>query len=203
MTTHPFSALRALTVAVCAAGLAVAGAPAAQARTLFHADPTGDVRSARLDVDVPTLEPAPRHHDGDIAKVRLSNGPVIGLRARFDDLKRPTGRRFDILRVVTNEHVVRTITVVSGSGGTHVTVERADYSDVACHGVAHSADLDANVVVIHVPRHCLSDPRWVRIGYIAATVTRDDQLLFIDDALRDHTASFEGVPVMSGRIWRR
>lgn len=199
--------VRTATVVALAAGLGLAPT-AAQARTEFHTDRTTDVRVARLadlsEDEVPVLEPAPRHRDGDIARVRMFNGNRVGIRVSFDELKRTDGFRVDLLRLVTNERVVREVSVLAGPGfgDGEVTVTRANGDDVGC-GVRHSTDYEANVVVIHVPRWCLSDPRSVRVGYIAASLTSTLRLLFLDDAQRDHTASVDGRPLMSEPIWRR
>jgi hypothetical protein len=200
MPSRPIT-LRTLAVAGCATVLTLAGAPGAQARPLVHTDRTTDVRRADHTPEEPTLVPAPRHHDGDISKVRFANGSVVALRATFDDLKQTNGYRYDLLKVVTNERVVRTVAVITKGDTEQVYVERANGEDVPCRGLKHTTDYDADVAVIHVPRSCLGDPRWVKMGYIAATVTSDARLLFIDDALRDHTASFEGTPVLSDKIW--
>jgi hypothetical protein len=198
--------VRGNAVVALAAGVALAPTPA-QARTEFHADRTTDVRVARVAVDGgenPTLTPAPRHRDGDIAKVRMFNGNVVGIRVTFDELKRTDGFRLDLLRLVTNERVVRQVVVVEGPGlgDGEVEVTRANGDEVGC-GVRRSTDYESNVVVIHVPRWCLSDPRSVKVGYIAASFTASFRLLFLDDALRDHTASIQGLPKVSEPIWRR
>ena len=192
-------------LAAAAAGATVVAlslAPAAQARTVDHDDHTRDVRSVALDDEDSTLTPAPRHRDGDIATVRISNGTVVGIRATYVDLRRTSGYRVDILKIVTNERVVRNVYITSGPGYYNGTVEvtRANGEQVACR-VTHSVDYGTNVMAIHVPRPCLSAPRSVRVGLITASLTHDYRLLFLDDALRDHTASLNGTPLLSDRVW--
>jgi hypothetical protein len=201
---HPArAALRALAAAGLATGLALSAAPAAEARTAYHADRTHDVRRASALVVHPDVRPAPRRRDGDVRSIRLANGSYVGVRVRFADLVHTRGYRYDLLRVVTNEHRVRNISVVYGPGfgSGYVRVTRANRHSIRCR-VTHSVDYRHNVVAIHVSRRCLSKPRWVRIGYAAQTVTPDLKQLFTDDALRVGTHTTAGPSTMSRRIWR-
>jgi hypothetical protein len=193
---------RAAAVAGLTTAVALALAPAAQARTLDHQDRIHDVRVTTTETDHPTLTPAPRHRDGDIASVRISNGDVVGIRLDYDELKRTTGYRIDLIKVVTNDLVVRTIQILSGPGFYTGTVEvtRANGDEVSCR-ITRSVDYGANVLAVHVPRPCLGQPRSVRVGVITASLTSSFRLLFIDDALRDHTASLQFTPKLSDRVW--
>jgi hypothetical protein len=202
MLLHRSLTRRATAVAGLVTAAAVVVAPAAQARTLVHQDRLHDVRVTSTETHHPSLTPAPRHRDGDIASVRITNGGVVGIRLAYDELKRTTGYRIDLITVVTNDSVVRRIEILSGPGfytGT-VDVTRANGDRVSCR-VTHSVDYGANVLAVHVPRPCLGQPRSVRVGVITASLTSSFRLLFVDDALRDHTASLLFTPKLSDRVW--
>ena len=205
------AALGALAAAGLTIGLALPAAPAeartahhAQARTAYHADRASDVRRASALLAHPAIRPAPRRRDGDVRAIRMFNTSFVGVRVRFTDLVHTRGYRYDVLRVVTGKRLVRNVSVVYGPGfgAGYVRVTRANRRPVRCH-VTHSTDYRHNVVGIHVSRSCLGHPRWVRIGYVAQTVTPNLRQLFTDDALRGGTRNMNGPSAMSRKIWRR
>jgi hypothetical protein len=200
MTSAPTRVLtRSATVAVLATGLALTSA-AAGADTRYDTDRTDDVS-----VFLPSAEtavPAPGQVNGDVLRARLWHSSTrMGVKVVFKDLARTGALRGDFLRLVTKEGVKREVDVLAapGSWAGRAEMDRPNGDRVRC-AVAHHTDYAADVVTISVPRSCLSNPRWVRMGYGAIT-SPDGATMYVDDALRDGDVDPDTV-TLSGRIYR-
>lgn len=190
---------RSVTVPVLAGGLTLTST-AAGADTRYNTDHTDDVS-----VFLPSAEtavPAPGQVNGDVLRSRMWHSSTrVGVKVVFKDLARTGALRGDFLRLVTNEGVRREVGVIAGPGSWagQAEMDRPNGDRVRC-SVAHHTDYAANVVTISVPRSCLSNPRWVRMGYGAIT-SPDGDTTYVDDALRDGDVGPDTV-TLSGRIYR-
>lgn len=190
---------RSGTVAVLAAGLALTST-AAGAATRYDTDRTDDVSVIQPSAD--TAVPAPGQVNGDVLRSRMWHSSTrVGVKVVFKDLARTGFLRGDFLRLVTNEGVKRDVSVLAGPGSWagQAELDRPNGDRVRC-SVAHHTDYAANVVTISVPRSCLSNPRWVRMGYGAIT-SPDGSSMYVDDALRDGDVAPDNL-TLSGRIYR-
>jgi hypothetical protein len=161
------------------AGLALIAVPAtAHAQTYRHTDARKDVVRVTDSADRHRL--APRVQDADITKVRFTHAGStvtarLSLRKVTDrtnylvgSLRTPKGR-FDVMATVDTGE----ITLLTGSGRT-----------VACADASVHASKPKDQVTLRIPRSCLGDPRWVRVGVGVVVVKSSAATYFADDALR-------------------
>jgi hypothetical protein len=131
--------------------------------------------------------PEPGVVNGDTLRTRMAHTDYrVTVTIGFADLRRK-GSRGEFVRIRTNEGVRRSLSLTAGPGNWAGTalLERADGTDVSC-SVGSSIDYAANVVRLQVPRTCLSNPRWVRLGIASYWERGDDNdTLYVDDALVD------------------
>ena len=57
---------------------------------------------------------------------------------------------------------------------------------VTCKGLRHSIDYDRATVVASIPRSCLGNPKWVKVG-VQSGSTSDFNTFYLDDALTNGT----------------
>jgi hypothetical protein len=178
----------------------------AQARTWTHVDPRGDVVTI---ADDGTFEPAPNRVASDVIKARLRHTHHrVRVRVTLVDLVRNGDRIASYglgVLVRTSEGLQRLVTLEFAPGGrtARVGVFNRNGVSVRCRGIRHAIEYRRNTVFVGVPRRCLSNPRWVRVGAVGTAQIADpnDDLgtpLF-DDALQD---GFTPPSRLSPRLYR-
>jgi hypothetical protein len=100
---------------------------------------------------------------------------------RYVELTRNPDLSAPIFRLRTNEHKERSVQVFPGTRTRPSTAMMINGRGqvVRCR-MRTSVQIVANKVTLGVPRKCLSQPRWVRVG--AGIVAFDDPSVFVDDA---------------------
>lgn len=185
-------------IVLLALGASLLPGGAAHAAKKALRDATGDV----LVFNAETGEESPSSTaNGDIKKavIRHTSRAVVA-KVKFRALQRIGEFRVDHLRIVTNEKVKRDVAVVAGPNfwGGHAMMVKPNGNDVSCK-IKHQIQYAKNLVHIKIPRSCLSDPRWVRVG-VETWWVENEQQVYVDDARRNGTVGKN--PKLSSRIRR-
>ena len=191
---------RTVSTLAVAAGLALGTAGTAAAAELTVNDARGDVQAFDMTTDEPSAAPAVKN--GDITRtVFRHNDRRISVRGKFADLARKGDMNGFVVRIVTNEGVRRDVTVFAAPNmwGGQATMARPSGQEVTCD-VDHKIAYDTNVLTVSFPRSCVSDPRWVRLGFGSVRMESAANQYYGDDAqISGHlNANFK----LSGRIRR-
>lgn len=153
----------------------------------------------------PVATPAPDRTNGDITSIRSVHfGRRVAVKVSYADLTKTGDATVTFLRIVTNEGLGRNMFVAAGPGGWargQARLENRRGTKQKCR-TGHTIDYDTNTITMRVPRTCLSNPRWVRIGFETATVEDGGDSVFFDDALRDSAPSPEDQPTLGERLLR-
>ena len=209
MSMVRFFRIHALTATALGAVL-LATPTVAEARVHTGPDPRGDV--VKFGEESETVVRVPARANGDIVStVFRHTNSRIRIRFNFADLRPQLLYAFFDLQLATDEGLKRWVDLTIAPGQRAGVVSmwqlgRNGFDMVACS--AHrEVDYAANVVIIGMPRKCLSNPHWVRIG--ADTRTRDpndataaDPSLFVDQAMEGAVADDEDRLAMSPRLYR-
>jgi len=156
-------------------------------------DPAGDLVSASVEADwFEDATPAPQQAAGDIIGIRLRHKATeILVRVRFADLHpRSQGSPFPILRigttVTTNTGIDRDVELwIRGQDPTIPPVTMSSNGEpVSCPLLKHTIDVDHGIATEQIPRSCLGQPRWVRVGLNCLTF-QADKTMTLDLALID------------------
>ena len=191
--------IRSVTVLALAVPLFAVATPT-QAQRLDRMDPAGDVFTL-ADIeegDDSYSVPAPDQLHSDIVSTRFRHtNKAVRVRVNFADLHRRkdpvTGRRPGDFRVwatvKTNEGIGRVVEIAfNGPANPWTRPQMWSLKSVGkmipCR-INHYIDFVKDVVVLGIPRTCLSRPRWVRIGATSGVGVQDEAANFaFDDALR-------------------
>ncbi|HYU83746.1 MAG TPA: hypothetical protein VEK80_02985 [Kribbellaceae bacterium] len=160
--------------------VALATAAPASADTVRHRDAAHDV--VKFDGDRETTVPAVT--EGDVRRVTVAHtsGRLV-VKLKYAELSRTNrwvavavvrtsaGKEFEVALVATSR--------IGWKG--KLTVSRAGGSVVACPGADRRVDYAVNTVRFSVPRGCLGDPRWVKVG-VAHVRFVSEFRIFGDDA---------------------
>lgn len=169
-------------VAVLAATALLALPTAAHADSAVGLDAKGDVQYV-TSADTSTAVAAPDRTQGDISAVKITHGAnKVRVLLRFRELNRAGFIEHDFYFRTASR--VRTLSVESetGSWSGRATMRNGRGTKVRCN-LTRTIDYSANTVLVVVPRTCLGDPRWVRVG--AGTIsTYDGSKIFYDDGGR-------------------
>ena len=174
----------ARTAAAIAAAAAVILLPtAANAASLLRTDAVADVQSISLDdtSDNPTPTAEPTRAIGDITKTRIThNTTSVRVETYYKALPKAGSYNDHEFRFVTNT-LERTVSVEAGTGswagkGTMYYKSGSKYS---CSGLKFLIDYPNHRVIVTVPRTCLGNPKFVKVGvgFIAVSGSK----LFFDD----------------------
>ena len=180
MTRLP-TLLATVVATVCSAGVlapAVAHADSYVSRDVAHdvriTDPSG-VQNA-----------ATSRRNGDV----LSSGVVHGRRVvrvamRYAEMSRRDPVVLHVFRLRTDEGLVREVTVQAsrGSWGGRARVTTGRGRVVRC-AVRAELDPSERLARVTVPRRCLSNPRWVRVG-MGVLIPVGEDSVYADDARTD------------------
>ena len=182
------------TLAILALAALILHPTEVQARSIVHSDFRGDV------VDVFALsydeggvpETSPRQANGDIVKVRLRHRTNrIRARITFSELQRAGSTNFfGVLGLETNERIRRQVwfsTSREDKWSQQSYMQGPSARTVRCP-IHHSFDYVNNVLVLGIPRACVSRPRWVQMSFhshLGFDEGGDEAFNYKDDALRD------------------
>jgi hypothetical protein len=172
---------RTISTLALAAGRALGTAGTAAAQTLTVKDARGDVQA--FDAESETTTPAPGVRNSDVLRTTFRHEDRrISVRAKLTELSRSGQASLHGISLVTNEKVRRDVTIYATKNMWRGQAEmsRPNGTPVACD-IAHKIDYANNVVTLSFPRSCVSDPRWVRVGF-ASVWMKSNMRAFGDDA---------------------
>jgi hypothetical protein len=192
---------RAALPALAAAALVLLPA-VAHADTLTKTDAAGDVLTEGGSASTAgTLDPT--RTNGDITRSVITHGPSnLKVKLVHRDLAK-VGRIITVISVKTDKAKnFRRFEIVAAPGryyGTVVVHNKAD-KKVSCK-TTRKIDYAANTTLLTIPRRCLGNPRWVRVG--AGVITTDNGFgsIYGDDARTNGTVGGED-PVFSNKVFR-
>jgi len=169
----------ALAAGVLAAASLALGAAPASADTITHTDAAHDVQ--RFDGDTQTTVPAVT--EGDVRRVTVAHtsGRLV-VKLKYAELSRT--RWFGVTLVRTSSGKLFEVDLVASKNlgwQGKLTVAAGNGSEIACSGADRKVDYAVNTVRISVPRSCLGDPRWVKVG-VAHVRFVSQSRIFGDDA---------------------
>jgi hypothetical protein len=184
-----FEKLAAATSGIVAAAMLVAVAPAAHAdevasRVVLR-DGAGDVWIANSDQEKPTRAVFPA---ADVTRALVRHAPfAVRIRMRFVDLRR-IGTQHYVVQIGTPRSVYFA-QVVSSPGARRGTQRFDGNRPSGCRGMTHSIRYGGNVVSMRIPRRCLDQPRWVRVGLEnTLTLNRGKRAITYRDNPHNHGA---------------
>lgn len=200
---------RRLAALAGAAALSAGLAAPAHAEQWARTDARGDVTSStNCDAEgsscTDTIDAAAKQPDV-LRVVTTHTTDRVKVYARYAEMT-SGGLRVHQFRVYTNEGVRRRLTVVLDDGRVvYNQLDRDSGSKVACAGLRRSIDYGANTVALSIPRSCLSNPRWVRVGFgsmIIRDVNDATRGYKSDDALRSGLSASTSDLVLGPRLSR-
>lgn len=176
MTTSLLRRAAAATAGLAAVLSTVAVAAPASAETYRHTDPARDVTAQD--------GPRPDVKNGDIRDVRFEHARRnVTLRATFRDLAREGEGLQQFVQVETP---TATYQFLVAAGPDNWSGEFYPFGDgTGCGGTDFRLDYGRNVFTLSLPRGCVGNPRWVKVGL--GTVTgffNETEEFRIDDALQ-------------------
>ncbi|QIK65961.1 hypothetical protein G7072_06080 [Nocardioides sp. HDW12B] len=195
MTTSLLRRAAAATAGLAAVLSTVAVAAPASAEVFGHTDPARDVTA----ID----GPRPGVTNGDIRGVRFEHARRnVTLRATFRDLAREGAGLQQYVFVETPVTSYQFL-VVAGPGGW-----RGEFipfgDDAGCGGTEFKLDYGRDVFTLSLPRGCVGNPQWVKVGL--ATVTgfaqEGSEQVLVDDALQRGFAFNQETITLSPRLSR-
>lgn len=191
---------RRMTTMGLAVAVATSATPIASAERRTSADPRGDVVAVRIDwgpnlEHLATRRPSRSHGDIVALEARHTHDRVVAV-LRFRDI-RADGTMGHTVVLQTAER--RRTVYLTTRGGSVLGTDTG-----RCDDLRSRVLIERDLVRLSVPRGCLDDPRWVRVG--AETTTSAKRADFhYDDAQRrghdDRDWGFEG-PALGPRLHR-
>lgn len=171
-------------VGLCAA--AVLAPTTASAEQWVHRDATGDVVEVGFDPETEqeTETPAPDDTTTDVRWVKVTHAArQLRVAMRVEDVAR--GPRLAVLHLRTSHGRRFEVARMRAPESSFYAITRGDGRFVRCAGKSSSMDVVTDLVSLTVPRHCLGDPDWVRVGagYVTFSADMLDDVR-ADDALR-------------------
>jgi len=166
----------ALTATVLSALVGLAGP--ASADRVIHRDARHDVMKATF--ASAELTPAPRRREGDVTRAMIDHRfRRVVLKLRYAELTR-SSTHIEIAQLRTSER--RTFgLVLFGVEGEGDQVQLFGPDGPGCKGLWSEVDYRENTIKLSVPRRCLDNPEWVRVG--VGFITSTPKTVFLDDAL--------------------
>lgn len=168
-------------IAVAAAVLLVP--VAASADSTLRTDPVGDVQSFRLEdqSEIPTPTAEPLRTIGDIYKGRITHS-TTSVRVEVYYRALPKSGLFNLhqFRFKTSK-LTRDLSIGAGAGGWagEATMYYASGTEYPCRGLRFLIDYPNKRVIANVPRACLGNPSFVKVGFGFASYTQDK--VYLDD----------------------
>ncbi|GGF32234.1 hypothetical protein GCM10011519_02030 [Marmoricola endophyticus] len=171
-------------LALAAAGVLALLAPTAPALAARHTtvDRQHDVQHVETSFDdasgpAPAVDPA--QAEGDVTALRVVHGPHrVRMVMQYAALSRPSGSQdaFHAFRLKTPGHRYYDLFLDAHRGrpqGERDFSHAYRFSPVRCKGLRTHIDYARDSVTASIPRSCLGNPRWVRVGGAAATFAVD------------------------------
>jgi hypothetical protein len=191
-----------------AAAVSIGALPsAAHAERVVHNDAHGDVIYQTFDPETgeSTEEVNPAVTAGDILRtaVRHRTSKVF-VAISFADLRRDDATGGHFLRLVTNENLKRNVflEVTKANPRGRLSFSKANGAPIACKGLSRDIDYSAETLRFEFPRSCLSNPRWVRVGFGTFRYPDSDSYNgFVDDANLDSKYGTQA-PALGERVRR-
>jgi len=174
-----------LIVAPTVVALALVATPA-QARTHVERDAARDIVSMDANSTGAPDRPAPRRREGDVRSLRTVHGPHrihVTLRSdRLARVKQTWGVHIFRFRTSNGRSADLTMLVSDGrwQGERSWTI---DDHERRCRGLHTRVNYQRDTVTAVIPRRCLGNPRWVRVG--GGTGLLHAGRLYADDATLD------------------
>lgn len=161
----------------------------AQAQVYGHTDPAGDVTVTTCDSNDENCidKLAPTAKQPDIVRVVTSHTSTqVKAYAKYAELG-PAGTRMHALRVVTGagRHLHFSLVTVDGRTVFKELDRDSDGAKVSCSGLVAKVDNTANTVLLSIPRSCIGNPSYVRVGFGGA--------IFNDTSWRSDDAQVSGI----------
>jgi hypothetical protein len=179
---------------LAAVALTLGSTAAASAATWGHGDATKDVETS-TDGGA-TSTPDATNAVTDITQVRAANNTgtvVVRFRTRAALPQRFVAEA--VIKTATGEFTADRVHVGSTAG---VYLSNG-MDDISCKGLTFAVVRSTRWVRVSVPRSCIGNPGWVRIGAFVLTMNADDSREWADDGLRTGMGSSR---VLSPRIPR-
>lgn len=184
------SARRIILSLLAAPGLALAPLPA-QAATITTTDAAHDVVSANFESDDPN-QPEPTRDEGDALSMRVTHGTgAVRIRLQAAELPRDSSQATaHIFAFRTNAGRRAELSIyVDGSRWQGQRTWTVNGRERTCRGLRSHIGYREKTVDVVVPRRCLTNPRWVRVG--GGIAIQSDSLLYADDVTRSGTVGHE------------
>lgn len=158
------SAVGLATGAVLAATLTT-GSPAS-AEVIHHKDAAHDVRWQPLQQTGDSSRPATHRREGDVVRTTVNHhAGVVSVSVKYRQLSRTGQGTAHVFVFRTDRGLSRTVELYADQHNWKgvVTFEAPGTRTPRCE-VSHHIDYARNRVTVTVPRSCLHEPRWVRVG---------------------------------------
>lgn len=185
-------------VAVATAALVLVPS-AAHADTYRHTDATGDVAANVGQSD--SYTPAPDRVVGDVVASTIKHKKrTVILQLAYRDLVNDAEYDEHVFFVRTNKmtRTVRLFASSSNPGGRAIMFKGR--KKVSCH-VRRHIDYTLNTAAVVIPRSCLGQPRWVKVGMggVMFTGFTASDTTWVDDAMSTGT---DGTAMWSPKVFR-
>lgn len=201
--------IRPAAAIVAALVLVLTGSPA-HAGTRERTDAVGDMTARNCFVTpestpdyVCTWQPVPHRTNGDITFVRvrhLSDRVVVF--TRFQRLYRVDGGQALRVRIWLPNGTGRTVHLDRDGGPMSIDMEHSDGEEVVCMGMRHATDWERDTMRVVIPRACLADANWIRVGVRSELWPRQTwPNYYVDEGFRSRPTTSETYG-LSGRIYR-
>ncbi len=176
----------------------------ASADTWTHADNRRDVAKLKFTKSDFGFETARRDRTTDITRISVSHNPqTVVVRVRVRNLTEVDSRSVGAF-IRTPSGLRAVVSQTSTSTFVFKGADRAAKLAPGCARVREDFDYASDVVTIVVPRRCLGNPAWVRVGAQMVTSNGSFNNIAIDDALagRLRMRDLDGPPHLSRKIRR-
>jgi len=186
--------------AIAAAATLVLAPAVAHADTDVHTDFTGDVVSTSFSSNTEEWTPEPTRTEGDIVSTRVSHlDRKVRIKIKLAALSR-TGRGWDFYYVLRTNIGKRYLDLdaTRGRWAGKPRLTNANDKTVSCTGLSRSIDYVNDAVLVVIPRSCLGNPRWVRVGI--GSIGLGSTKVFVDDARTQ--GNIYNLPVLGPRVYR-
>lgn len=175
--------LRGLVAALTAAALLVP--TAAHAGKSVHRDAVGDVVSLSIEDESEELTPAPDQKRGDVTRtVANHRAKRVVFKVKMRELPRRASMHGVSTRIVTKQRSYSLdIFRVPGFGKDAILSTRRG-KVIECEGLSHTRNDKRRTISFSVPRSCIGNPRWVRLGAGVFHMSNGTKA-FVDESHRD------------------
>lgn len=176
--------LPVLAAPALALALTLVATPAG-AQTHVVRDAARDVVSQDVDADAHPTRPEPTRDEGDALSMTATHGAkAVRIKVRLARLTpRSAEAVVHVFDLRTDKGRAELTVYVDGRRTQGERMWSVRGRDRTCAGLRSRVDYGAETVRVVIPRRCLSNPRWVRVG--AGTGMFQDELLYADDVSVD------------------